>query len=85
MTGNLGKTIADARRARGLTQQQLASKFGEGFQVINVSRWETGKHRPSAEHVGVLHRELGIRLEDLIGEAHPPTIASPAPAGESAS
>jgi transcriptional regulator with XRE-family HTH domain len=79
---SLGKRIAEARLARGWTQQQLAARFGERFQVINVSRWENGKHRPSVEHVTVLHRELGIPLDALLKESHPPIVTPATPGGE---
>lgn len=37
---SLGKKIRELRRARGVTQEQLADALGISFQ--SVSKWETG-------------------------------------------
>lgn len=37
--------IKELREQLGLTEEELAQKLG--VSVSTVSRWETGKHRPS--------------------------------------
>lgn len=85
MTISVGARIAEARRAKGLTQGQLAQAIGASSNMA-VSRWERGEIRPSATHAVALARALGTTVEELLAEEpHPPTVAPTAPAGESAS
>ena len=37
---NIGKTIAERRREKGLTQEALGEKLGVSSK--SISRWETG-------------------------------------------
>lgn len=37
---NLGKSLADARKHKGLSQEETAEKLGVSRQT--VSKWETG-------------------------------------------
>lgn len=84
MTISVGARIAEARRAKGLTQGQLAQAIGASSNMA-VSRWERGEIRPSAGHAIALARVLGTTVEALLAdEAHPPTIAPDAPAEECA-
>lgn len=48
--------IAAARKAKGLTQAQLADRLGLAQGVI--SRWETGKFSPNKEHLAKLKEIL---------------------------
>lgn len=41
---NIGKTIAERRRKKGLTQEALGEKLGVSSK--SISRWETGKTLP---------------------------------------
>lgn len=41
----MGRNIAKARSAKGWTQRELAVALGTSERM--VSRWESGKHRPS--------------------------------------
>ena len=49
--------IAAARKAKGLTQAQLADAMGVDQAVI--SRWESGKVSPNAENLAKLKELLG--------------------------
>ena len=70
----IGAFIAAARRARGLTQQQLAEKLGITNRA--VSKWETGQGLPDIVLLPDLAAALGVTVDALLaGEV-------PGPAGE---
>ena len=50
-----GKFIAELRRGRGLTQQELGDIVGATNKT--VSRWETGVYMPPVEVLEILSRE----------------------------
>lgn len=54
----LGEVLITARRARGLTQQQLADKAG--VTQATLSRWENSDRTPSDEHVASVATALGV-------------------------
>ena len=63
-----GAFIAQKRKERNLTQQQLAEKLGVSNKTI--SKWETGKCMPDYSVVKSLCEELGITVAELMdGEA----------------
>ena len=59
----LGKRIKDARKAKGLTQDQLAKMLGIG--TSNISYMETGKFAPSIENFEKLVEILGVEPYEL--------------------
>ena len=54
----IGGWIAQARKARGWTQDQLGERLG--VTKANVSHWETGKHEPSFGQL--------LKIKDLTGQ-----------------
>jgi len=58
--------IKEARKARGLTQPQLAELCGVTRQAVYY--WESGKREPSLEASVCLAKNLELKLLDLIGE-----------------
>jgi len=50
------KSIKKARQAKGMTQEELASKVG--VTQTNVSGWETGKWDPSEANLRRLTKVL---------------------------
>ena len=52
--------LRQARRARGLTQAQLAARSGTSQE--QVSRWESGKRSPTVAQLGKLLAVLGFEL-----------------------
>ena len=56
--------ISDKRRAKGLTQQQIADKLNVTFQA--VSKWESGVAYPNIELLCDLADILGVCVDDLL-------------------
>lgn len=66
----IGTLIAASRRARGLTQQQLAEELGVTNRA--VSKWETGQGLPDIALLPALAAALGITVDELLaGETAP--------------
>lgn len=60
----IGKYIAENRRKKKMTQEQLAEKLGVTSKTI--SRWENGNYMPDISMLKPLSEELGITLNDLL-------------------
>lgn len=60
----IGKFIAEKRKEKGLTQEQLGVKIGVTSKTI--SRWENGNYMPDISLLKPLSDELNISLNDLI-------------------
>ncbi len=60
---NFGKRLADTRRSRKLSQEELASR--SGMHAVAITYIETGKRKPGITSIYKLARGLGIRVEDL--------------------
>lgn len=60
----IGAFIAMNRRAKGLTQQQLADQLGVTNKT--VSRWETGKYMPDLSLLKPICESLDISLNELL-------------------
>lgn len=63
-TLKIGKFIAENRKSKKLTQEQLAEKLGVTSKTI--SRWENGNYMPDISLLKPLSAELGITLNDLL-------------------
>ena len=70
----LGRRIAAARKARDLTQQQLADELGIAQQTL--AHYEAGRLRVAVATLPPLARALGVSIEDLIGEETHRPVAS---------
>lgn len=60
----LGEKIARLRKARGWTQEIFASKMD--VRQLQVSRWETGRMRPSGRTLQRMAEVLGMELDELL-------------------
>ena len=63
----LGKNVRKYRQLKGLTQGDLAKKVG--LTKDTISKIELGKQKnPGLKHLILIHRELGIEMEELFME-----------------
>lgn len=63
---DLGARIAQLRKERNLTQQQLAERLGIAQQTL--AHYEVGRLRVAASMLPVLAQMLGTSLEELLGQ-----------------
>ena len=61
----IGKIIGELRRARGMTQEQLAAKLGITYQA--VSKWENGQACPDIALLPLLAQTFGVTVDSLFG------------------
>ena len=59
----IGKFIAECRKEKKLTQEQLADKLGVSNR--SISRWENGKTMPDISLFEPLCEELNISINEL--------------------
>lgn len=79
---SFGKQLIAARKAAGLTQDQLASKINVTRQA--VSHWENGRSLPDMETVARLSQLLGCQFTGLVTVVAPDAGAPVPPAYEPA-
>ncbi len=60
----VGKFIAQKRKEKNLTQENLAERIGVSNK--SISKWETGKCMPDYSIVESLCQELGITISELL-------------------
>lgn len=63
-TIKIGKFLAELRRERELTQEQLAEKLGTSNKTI--SRWENGNYMPPVEMLMELSEFYGVSINELL-------------------
>lgn len=56
-------SLADRRKAAGLTQAQLADLVGVGISAIKA--YENGRRRPAARVIIELYKALGLTSKDI--------------------
>ena len=61
----LGKRIAELRKRKGMTQEQLGEKVGVSAQA--VSKWENDLSYPDITLLPVLSDLLGASVDELMG------------------
>lgn len=61
---NLGESLLNARKSKGLTQEAAAEKLGVSRQT--VSKWETGETLPDIRQSKRLAALYGVTLDELI-------------------
>lgn len=64
--------IAEARKAKGWNQQELAEKIGTTQQVI--SRYESGDRDPKASVIAAMSSALGVTVSYLLGMDDDPNV-----------
>ena len=63
--GNLFLRIADLRKKKQVTQQELADSIGVSFQT--VSKWETGNSMPDITMLPLLSEYFQVSTDQLLG------------------
>jgi transcriptional regulator with XRE-family HTH domain len=64
---SLGLALAEVRKERGLTQEELS--LATGVHRNYIGGMERGERSPTVEKVAVLARRLDVSLEDLFARA----------------
>lgn len=72
---SLSQKIIKLRKGRGWTQEMLAQKMD--VRKLQVSRWETGRMRPSGRTLQRLADLFGLSLDELLSEEDRPIAAPP--------
>ena len=62
--------IRKYRKDKGITLKQLSDKTGISFSAIAM--YERGSAEPSLEKIQRIAEELGVNVEDILGETHKP-------------
>ena len=62
---NIGDKIKTLRKARDITQEELAEYLGCSFQ--SVSKWERGDGYPDIELVPAIARFFGVTTDEMLG------------------
>lgn len=65
---NLNEKLVELRKAKGLTQKELAEALNVTRQAI--SRWEVGTAAPSLDNLAFLSRLYGVPLDDFIQDGY---------------
>lgn len=71
----IGTTIGNLRRAKGMSQKELAAAVGVTFQ--QVQKYEAGLNRMGASRVAAVAQGLGVSVADLFGDAHAGMLQDP--------
>jgi len=64
-TTQIGKRISKFRKAKDMTQYELADKLSISFQA--VSNWERGNSMPDISKLPELAKIFGVTIDDIIG------------------
>lgn len=64
----IGANIKAVRKARGMTQEQLADKMG--VVKATISSWEIDRTQIKLENLAELCAALGCQSEDLLGKSN---------------
>ena len=60
---NISKNIADLRKKKGITQEQLATALNISPQA--VSKWETGTSQPDTQTLPLIADYFGVGIDYL--------------------
>lgn len=79
----ISQNIQAARKALGLTQEDLANRLSVARQT--VAKWESGESLPDLENAYALAKLLGVSVDDLIAHNEAATGYPILPAGSTSS
>lgn len=64
---NLGNNISEKRKAKGMTQEELAANLGVSPQA--VSKWENNLSCPDISLLPAIAKIFGMSVDELLGAA----------------
>lgn len=64
MTLEIANKLVEMRRARGVSQEELAAHLGVSRQAI--SKWERGEASPDIDNIILLSRFYGVGIDELL-------------------
>ena len=67
MKRSFAEALLDARKRKGLSQQQLADRLF--VNRSSVANWESGRRLPDATMISMIAKELDVEVSDLIDAA----------------
>lgn len=70
----IGEKIAELRKARGMTQENLAAEIGVSSQAI--SKWENGTNMPDIMLLPIIADVFGVTVDELYGISRSSNIKS---------
>ena len=82
MTIKTADRLAELRKSRGLSQEELAEKLGVTRQA--VSKWERAESAPDTDNLIELAKIYGVSIDELINGEKIPNEQTNVPADESA-
>lgn len=62
---NLGNNISEKRKAKGMTQEELAAGLGVSPQA--VSKWENNLSCPDISLLPAIAKIFGVSIDELLG------------------
>lgn len=65
----VGKNLADLRKSRHLTQQELAEQIG--YSDKSISKWELGKAIPTVDILKDFSNFYGVTIDFIVSERKP--------------
>lgn len=69
MTIEFANRLAELRKEKGLSQEDLAEKLGVSRQA--VSKWERGEATPDSDNLIALSSIYGVSLDELVHQKNP--------------
>ena len=71
-----GQRLAQIRKSRGLTQQDLAERMGAHYDQSTISKVEAGRRSLRLDGLIRASRALDVSIDYLVGESRPPDSES---------
>jgi len=75
MKESFGSRLSRLRKAKGLTQEDVADKLHVSPQA--VSKWETDASYPDIDGLLTLSEVLGVSVDELVGKSKEATVLVP--------
>lgn len=77
MASEIGKRIAELRKARGLNQEQLSELAL--LSRVTIAKYESGRVEPGAQALGRIADALDVTTDTILGRSEEPQVAAEYP------